>query len=318
MIFLQLATYNLQLLEEKEMPHFLDIDKLSYDSLRGILTTARDIKAKLKAGEIHQPLANKQMAMIFEKPSTRTRASFEVGMSQLGGNSIILNTENSQLGRGETISDTAQVLSRYVDVMMIRCFAHQTLLDLAKYSTVPVINGLTDASHPCQIMADIMTYEEHRGDIKGKNVAWVGDSNNVTASWIHAAIKFGFKLNMATPEQFKPSAEIIEWAASNKGDVSWSSSPENAVKNADLVTTDTWVSMGDKNADERCRILAPYQVNAKLMSLAQKDALFMHCLPAHRGDEVTEDVIDGPQSVIFDEAENRLHAQKAIIIWCMQ
>lgn len=300
------------------MPHFLDIDKLSHEELKGILLTARQIKEKLKSGEVHQPLAGKQLAMIFEKPSTRTRASFEVGMNQLGGNSIILNTENSQIGRGETISDTARVLSRYVDVMMIRCFAHETLLELAKYSDVPVINGLTDSSHPCQIMADIMTFEEHKGSIKGKTIAWVGDSNNVTTSWVHAAIRFGFTLKMATPEEFKPSAALMKWAKDNNGDVSWSLKPEDAVKGADLVTTDTWVSMGDKNADERCRILAPYQVNEKLMQLADKDAIFMHCLPAHRGDEVTEEVIDGKQSVIFDEAENRLHVQKAIIIWCMQ
>jgi ornithine carbamoyltransferase len=300
------------------MPHFLDIDKIAPQELKNILSMAIDIKAKLNEGEIHKPLINKQLAMIFEKPSTRTRASFEVGMHQLGGNSIVLNTENSQLGRGETIADTAQVLARYVDVMMIRCFKHETLLELAKYSDSPVINGLTDYSHPCQIMADIMTFEEHRGSIKGKTVAWVGDGNNVTTSWIHAAVQLGFGLNIATPIELKPSDEILAWAKKHKGDISWSTRPEAAAKNADLVTTDTWVSMGDKNVEERYKLLTPYQVNAKLMSLAKKDALFMHCLPAHRGDEVTEDVIDGKQSVIFDEAENRLHVQKAIIIWCLQ
>jgi ornithine carbamoyltransferase len=298
------------------MPHFLDIDKISPADLRSILKTASEIKALLKSGEIHKPLANKQLAMIFEKPSTRTRASFEVGINQLGGNSIVLNTTDSQLGRGETISDTAQVLSRYVDIMMLRCFKHQTLLDLAKYSSAPVINGLTDYSHPCQIMADIMTFEEHRGSIKGKTVAWVGDSNNVTTSWIHAAVQFGFTLKISAPKELAPKDEIMKWAASKKGDVTYSTDPKFAAKDADLVTTDTWVSMGDKNVEERYALLKDYQVNAKMMATAKKDALFMHCLPAHRDDEVTADVIDGKQSVIFDEAENRLHVQKAIMVWC--
>jgi ornithine carbamoyltransferase len=300
------------------MPHFLDIDLLDLNELRKILTMAGSIKAMLKSGENQKPLANKQLAMIFEKPSTRTRASFEVGINQLGGNSIVLNTTDSQLGRGEPISDTAQVLSRYVDIMMLRCFKHQTLLDLAKYSSVPVINGLTDYSHPCQIMADIMTYEEHRGSIKGKTVAWVGDSNNVTVSWIHAAVKFGFKLKISAPKELAPKEEVLTWAKKNGGDISWQMDANFAAKDADLVTTDTWVSMGDKNVEERYALLKDYQVNAKMMASAHKDALFMHCLPAHRDDEVTTEVIDGKQSVIFDEAENRLHVQKGIMIWCMQ
>ncbi|MCE3233340.1 MAG: argF [Rickettsiaceae bacterium] len=300
------------------MPHFLDIDQLGIKELNSILSTAGEIKALLKTGEIHKPLANKQLAMIFEKPSTRTRASFEVGINQLGGNSIILNTTDSQLGRGEAISDTAQVLARYVDIMMLRCFSHQTLLDLAKYSTAPVINGLTDYSHPCQIMADIMTYQEHRGSIKGKTVAWVGDSNNVTTSWVHAAVQFGFKLKISAPKELAPKDAIMAWAKKHNGDISYSAEPEFAARDADLVTTDTWVSMGDKNVEERYALLKDYQVNSKLMSLAKKDALFMHCLPAHRGDEVTEEVIDGKQSVVFDEAENRLHVQKAIMIWCLR
>ena len=300
------------------MAHFIDLNELSKAQLNEIFKLAGDIKSRLKKGEIYSPLAGKQLAMIFEKPSTRTRTSFEVGMSQLGGNSVILNTENTQLGRGEEISDTAQVLSRYVDVMMIRCFAHKTLLDLAKHSQVPVINGLTDFSHPCQIMADIMTYQEHKGSIEGKIVAWTGDSNNVTTSWIHAAGKLGFTLKIATPENLKPNDETLQVMKDSNSEIIWTSNPKEAVENADLVTTDTWVSMGDKDADEKCRILQDYQVNNDLMAFASKDAIFMHCLPAHRGDEVTEDVIDGPKSVVFDEAENRLHVQKAIIIWCLQ
>lgn len=299
------------------MRHFLDLDKIDSQELCDIIKNAKAIKNALKKGEFQKPLTNKQLAMIFEKPSTRTRASFEVGMNQLGGNSIFLNTENSQLGRGEEISDTSRVLSRYVDIMMIRCFKHQTLLDLAKFSSVPVINGLTDYSHPCQIMADILTYEEHRGSIKGKTVSWIGDGNNMTTSWIHAAVKFDFELRIATPKELKPFDDIMNWARNNNGNVFWSESADDATNNSDLVMTDTWISMGDKNAEERKKLLKPYQVNNKLMSLAKTDALFMHCLPAHRNEEVIDEVIDGKQSVVFDEAENRLHAQKAIIIWCL-
>jgi len=262
-------------------------------------------------------LLGKQLAMIFEKPSTRTRASFEVGINQLGGSSIVLNTENTQIGRGETIEDTAKVLSRYVDIMMIRCFSHNTLTELAKHADVPVINGLTDYSHPCQIMADIMTFEEHRGSIKSKKIAWIGDGNNVANSWIHAAVKFGFTLNIATPEKLKSNDKILAWAKEQGGDVNWTNDPKEAVKDTDLVNTDTWVSMGMKNADERMSTLKSYQVNEELMSHAKSEALFMHCLPAHRGDEVSDDVMDGKQSVVFDEAENRLHIQKAIMLWCL-
>lgn len=295
------------------MPDFIDLDNIDSNELRNILENAKIVKAALKNGEAHTPFTGKQLAMIFEKPSTRTRASFEVGINQLGGNSVVLNTENSQLGRGETIADTARVLSRYVDLIMIRCFKHETLLELAKYASVPVINGLTDYSHPCQIMADIMTFEEHKGSIKGKTIAWVGDSNNVTHSWIHAANKLDFKLNIATPKELKTSDELL----ATSDNISWTESAQEAVKGADLVTADTWVSMGDTNKDERYRLLAPYQVNSKLMAKADKDAIFMHCLPAHRGDEVTDEVMDGKQSVVFDEAENRLHIQKAIMLWCL-
>jgi len=300
------------------MPDFLDLNAVPSQQLQDIISLAKEMKTRLKNGEVQTPLAGSQLAMIFEKPSTRTRTSFEVGINQLGGNSVILNTHDSQLGRGEPISDTAQVLSRYVDIIMIRCFAHNTLTELAKHASVPVINGLTDYSHPCQVMADIMTFEEHKGSIKGKKVAWVGDANNVTTSWIHAASKFGFSLGIATPEELKPSDELLEWAKENNADISWSKNPEEAVDSADMLTTDTWVSMGDKDSEKRIKLLTPYQVNNKVMQFAKKDVIFMHCLPAHRGEEVCADVIDGKQSVIFDEAENRLHVQKAIIIWCLK
>jgi ornithine carbamoyltransferase len=300
------------------MPDFLDIDNIPYEELRGILSLANKMKNRLKNGEVQAPLIGKQLAMIFEKPSTRTRTSFEVGINQLGGNSIILNTNDSQLGRGEPISDTAQVLSRYVDIIMIRCFSHDTLLQLAQHSTAPVINGLTDISHPCQVMADIMTFEENKGTIKDKKVAWVGDANNVTTSWVHAAVRLGFELHISTPEELKPKQELSKWAQDNNGKVFWTQNPEEAVKNADLITTDTWVSMGDKDAQKRIKLLTPYQVNSDIMKLAKPDALFMHCLPAHREEEVTSEVIDGKQSVIYQEAENRLHIQKAIIIWCLK
>lgn len=300
------------------MPHFLDIDQISPTDLRTIIELAKDLKAQLKNGEEYRPLPGKQLAMIFEKPSTRTRASFEVGINQLGGNAIVLNAENSQLGRGESASDTAKVLSRYVNLIMIRCFSHETLLELAKYSDVPVINGLTDYSHPCQIMADIMTIEEHRGSIKDKKIAWIGDGNNMTNSWIHASAKFGFELSIATPVVYKPEQSLIDWANSNGGKIIWSDNPSDAAENADAINTDTWVSMGSKDAEERMKLLQGFQVNKSLMSLAKKNSIFLHCLPAHRGEEVTHDVIDSSQSVIFDEAENRLHAQKAIMIWCLK
>lgn len=300
------------------MPHFLDINQVSSNDLRKIIELAKDLKRQLKKGNASQPLPGKQLAMIFEKPSTRTRTSFEIGINQLGGNAIILNTENSQIGRGESTSDTAKVLSRYVDLIMIRCFNHETLLELAKYSSAPVINGLTDYSHPCQVMADIMTFEEHIGTIKGKKIAWIGDGNNMTNSWIHAAARFSFTLHIATPKQYKPEQQLVDWANENGGNVVWSDNPANAAKDADAINTDTWVSMGSKDAAARMKLLQNFQVNINLMSLAKKNAIFMHCLPAHRGEEVTIEVIDGPQSVIFDEAENRLHAQKAIMIWCLQ
>tara|TARA_B100001121_G_C18537625_1_gene549186 strand:+ start:37 stop:756 length:720 start_codon:yes stop_codon:yes gene_type:complete len=238
-------------------------------------------------------------------------------MQQLGGMVVVMSEHESQLGRGETPADTAQVLSRYADAIMIRTGNPQKLQDLAAYATVPVINGLTDKSHPCQIMADIMTFEEHRGSIAGRVVTWSGDGNNVAQSWIHAAVKLGFTLRLACPDTLQPPQNILDWAAAEGGNIVVSDNPEEAVYEADLVVTDTWVSMGDRDADMRRKLLLPFQVNAHLMACANADALFMHCLPAHRGEEVTDDVIDGPQSAVWDEAENRLHAQKGILSWCL-
>ena len=264
-----------------------------------------------------RPLEGKTLAMIFEKPSTRTRVSFDVAMRQLGGETLILTTADSQIGRGETVADTARVLSRYVDAIMIRTDDNEKLDELAEYATVPVINGLTDRSHPCQLMADVMTFEEHKGPIGGRAVAWTGDGNNVATSWIHAATRFDFALRLACPEPLHPSKEALQWAAEQGGDVSVTTEATDAVADSDCVVTDVWVSMGDNGAERRHNLLQPYQVNSALMAKAKPDAVFMHCLPAHRGEEVTADVIDGPQSVVWDEAENRLHAQKGILAWCL-
>jgi len=297
--------------------HFLDLCDLPTAELRRILDAAVALKAKLKAGERVRPLEGKTLAMIFEKPSTRTRVSFDVGMRQLGGEPLMLTGQEMQLGRGETIADTARVLSRFVDIIMIRILSHDALLELADNATVPVINGLTRRSHPCQVMADVMTFEEHRGPIAGRTVAWVGDDNNVLTSWAHAAERFGFTLRVATPSQFAPNKLLRDWIKASNAPVVLGTDPKQAVSGADCVVTDTWVSMGDKESEQRHAILRPYQVNTDLMRLARPDALFMHCLPAHRGDEVTDEVIDGPQSVVFDEAENRLHAHKGILAWCL-
>ncbi len=256
------------------------------------------------------------LVLIFEKPSTRTRVSFDIAMRQLGGGALTLNHTDLQLGRGESVADTARVLSRYADGIMIRANAHATLVEFARHATIPVINGLTEKSHPCQVMADIQTFEEHLGPIKGKTVAWVGDGNNVAVSWMHAAVRFGFELRLACPKSLYPEDEALEWLSREKGEVEIGTDPEKAVKGADCVVTDTWVSMGQSDAVRRKKMLAPYAVDAKLMSKAAKNAIFMHCLPAYRGHEVTEDVLEGPQSVVFDEAENRLHVQKAILAWC--
>lgn len=293
--------------------HFLDLHKLDAATLRSIL----DLGSSIKAGGQGRPLVGKTLAMIFEKPSTRTRVSFEVGMKQLGGDVVLMDGQGSQLGRGETVADTARVLSRYVDAIMIRTDDPAKLEGLAQYATVPVINGLTDDSHPCQLMADVMTYEEHRGPIKGKKVAWCGDGNNMAASFVHAAQRFDFALSLAVPKDLSLPQNVLDWASDNDADVTVTHDADEACQGADLIVTDTWVSMGDADADQRHKLLTPFQVDARRMALAHSDAVFMHCLPAHRDEEVTTEVLDGPQSVIWDEAENRLHAQKGILAWCM-
>jgi ornithine carbamoyltransferase len=293
--------------------HFLDIDRYQTAELRHIL----DLGFAYKNGRRDRPLEGRTLAMIFEKPSTRTRVSFEVAMRQLGGDVIILNTADSQLGRGETVADTARVLSRYVDAIMIRTNHAEKLDDLARHATVPVINGLTDSSHPCQIMADVMTLQEKKGPVADTVVAWSGDGNNVAVSWIHAAIRFGFDLRLACPLTLQPPAAVFDWARREGGRVSLTDQPEAAVAGADCVVTDTWVSMGTEASVNRHNLLAPYRVDERLMARAKPDAIFMHCLPVKRGEEVTAGVIDGPQSVVWDEAENRLHVQKGILAWCL-
>ena len=295
--------------------HFLDLEYIDSASLRGMLEQG----ASFKRGEAAElPLAGKALVMIFEKPSTRTRVSFEMAIRQLGGEAVVMERDGSQLGRGETVADTARVLSRYVDAIMIRTTSEAILLEMAEHASVPVINGLTDRTHPCQLMADVMTFEEHRGPIEGKVIVWSGDGNNMAASWIQAAVRFGFELRLACPELLMPPQDMLDWAAAEGGKIIVTPDAEAAVEGADCVVTDTWVSMGDEeDSPSRHNILKPYQVNERLMGPAKPDAIFMHCLPAHRGDEVTAGVIDGPQSVVWDEAENRLHAQKGILHWCM-
>jgi ornithine carbamoyltransferase len=293
--------------------HFLDIDRLDTAELRRMLNTG----FAYKNGRRDRPLAGKTLAMIFEKPSTRTRVSFEVAMRQLGGDAIFLNTTDSQLGRGETVADTARVLSRYVDAIVIRTNQPRKLDELARHASVPVINGLTDTSHPCQIMADVMTLQEKKGSLGGKIVAWSGDGNNVAVSWVHAAVRFGFTLRLACPEPLSPPQRVFDWAWREGGRVQLTTEPLEAVAGADCVATDTWISMGVEAGVNRHNLLAPYRVDERLMAQAKPDAIFMHCLPAKRGEEVTAGVIDGPQSVVWDEAENRLHAQKGILAWCL-
>ena len=295
--------------------HFLDLDQLDTDTLRGILGRGRDFKNGETAG---MPLDGKQLAMIFEKPSTRTRVSFEVGMRQLGGDCVVLERDSSQLGRGETVADTARVLSRYVDAIMLRTTDERKMRELAEHATVPVINGLTDKTHPCQLMADVMTFEEHKGAIGGKTVAWCGDGNNMAASWIQAAQRFGFALKLACPAELSPPSGMLDWAKANGAAVTVTTDVYEAVGDADCVVTDVWVSMSDEHEVKNLHnLMAPYQVNEAVMKEAKDGAIFMHCLLAHRGEEVTDAVIDGPQSVVWDEAENRLHAQKGILAWCM-
>jgi ornithine carbamoyltransferase len=298
--------------------HFLDLDGMETSDLQDIISLGAAYKRGETPSGKERPLAGKTLALIFEKPSTRTRVSFEVGMKQLGGDVTVLGHTDTQLGRGETIADTARVLSRYVDAIMIRTDSHEKLLDLAGHASVPVINGLTDQSHPCQLMADLMTFEEHRGPVAGKIFAWVGDGNNVAVSWIHAAVKFSFTLRLACPESLTPPQQVLDWAGTQGVAVSLVHDAAVAVEGADCIITDTWVSMGGKNEQARRTVLAPFQVSESLMNRAGGKALFMHCLPAHRGEEVTDAVIDGPWSVVWDESENRLHAQKGILSWCLQ
>lgn len=297
--------------------HFLDIDALDRKTLRGILDTAAVMKRK---GRVPKSLRLKRgavLAMIFEKPSTRTRVSFEVAINQLGGSAIVLNPQDMQLGRGETLGDTARVLSRYVDAIMLRTGPHETLTELAAHASVPVINGLTCRSHPCQVMADVMTFEELKGPIQGRTIAWIGDANNVATSWVHAAARFGCRLRIASPKAYRPSPALLDWARGEGADIEVVDDPVEAARGSDCVLTDVWVSMGDNDEKKRMEALRPFQVDAKLLAEAKRDAIFMHCLPAHRGDEVTAEVIDGPQSAVWDEAENRLHVQKAILSWCL-
>jgi ornithine carbamoyltransferase len=298
--------------------HFLDLADLPSQELRRMIEIARDLKQRRRTERASSPLAGRTLAMIFERPSTRTRVSFDVAMYELGGHVVMLTGEEMQLKRGESIADTARVLSRYVDAIMIRLLDHEVLLELARHATVPVINGLTKFSHPCQVLTDVMTFEEKKGPIRGRTVAWTGDANNVLTSWVQAAARFEFALRVATPKEFSPKSSLRDWAKSARAAVTFTRDPEEAVDGADCIVTDTWVSMGDRNGKKRHNIFKPYQVNGSLLKRAKRDAIFMHCLPAHRGEEVTDEVMDGPQSVVFDEAENRLHAQKGILAWCLE
>lgn len=299
------------------MRHFLDIRDFTAETLQNMLDDAAATKAALKAGaETAKPLAGKSVAMIFEKPSTRTRVSFEVGITQLGGTPLMLSAQDLQIGRGESIEDTARVLSRYVDAITIRCFDHETLLTLAGHASVPVVNALTARSHPCQIMADLQTMIERHGALDGQIVTWIGDGNNVAASWIEAAARFGFQLRLACPEGYAPSAELLAWARAEGADLVLYDSAVEAATDSQTLVTDVWISMGDEEGTRR-EDFKSFQVNRELLDVAAGDAIILHCLPAWRGMEITAEVIDGPQSAVFDEAENRLHAQKAILSWCM-
>lgn len=290
---------------------FIDLSLLNKQQVKKILDLGHLLKRR--KADITRPLDQKTLISIFEKTSTRTRISFEVGIQQLGGHNVVITNKDSQLGKGETVEDTARVLSRFGDIIMARTNTHDMIETLAKYATIPVINGLSDYSHPCQILADIMTYEEHLGSIEGATIAWVGDGNNVCHSWIHASEKLNFTLKIACPDAYTPCEKTLTQA---KGHAIRTDCVKHAVQNADCVITDTWVSMGDTDVEDRIALLEPYQITPDVMKMAKSHAIFMHCLPAYRGNEMTADVIDGPQSVVFDEAENRLHAQKAIMVWC--
>ena len=302
--------------------HFLDLADLDGTALNALLAEATRRKRARQGkprGTVDgdAPLSGRVLALIFDKHSTRTRISFDVGMRQLGGTTIMMSGQELQLAREETIADTARVLSRYVDAVMIRLLDHEMVRDLAANSAIPIINGLTKLSHPCQVLADLMTFEEKKGSVGGRTIAWVGDASNVLTSWIHAAGRLDFNFRIATPRELAPRESLRDWAMGAGAKIEFGDDAERAVKGADCVITDTWVSMGDEDAVKRHNLLRAYQVNERLMSRAHKDAIFMHCLPAHRGQEVTDEVMDGPQSAVFDEAENRLHAQKAILAWCL-
>ena len=295
--------------------HFLDIAPFDEATLRQMI----DLGSAFKNGSAPdmRPLEGKFLAMVFEKPSTRTRVSFDVGMRQLGGETVYISRNDAQLGHGESVADTARVLSRYVDIILMRTTSPEKLAEMAQYASVPVINGLTDTTHPCQLMADVMTFEEHRGAIRNTVVAWSGDGNNMARSWIHAAVRFDFELRLACPPELSPAPAVLDWAKAQGGNIHVTTDPAKAVRGADCVVTDTWVSMNDVQSASRHNLLSAYQVDERLMQKARDDAIFMHCLPAHRGEEVMPEVIDGPQSVVWDEAENRLHAQKGILAWCL-
>ena len=292
--------------------HFLDLDAHDGATLRGIVDRAAEMKRNGPPADA--PLAGRVLAMVFELPSTRTRLSFDLAMERLGGHAVALDAGASQLGRGESVGDTARVLSRYADAIVLRAARHETLLEMAAASAVPVINGLTDRSHPVQLLADIMTVEERIGAIAGRTVAWSGAGNNVAASWIHAAVRFGFALRLACPPALAPRRALLDWAAREGGAVTVGADPSAAAAGADCVVTDAWVSMNDRPAGDRAATMAPYRVDEALMDAAKPDALFLHCLPAHRGEEVTDAVIDGPRSAVWDQAENRLHAQAALLL----
>ena len=299
------------------MRHFLDLSDFSPQQVRAILNAGDDIKARRRtpAASADRFLEGKVVATIFEQPSLRTRVSFDVGIRELGGSPMMVTGQEIELGERETIADTARVLSRYVDAIVIRILDHDSLVEMARHATVPVINGLTKRQHPCQVMADVMTFEQHNGPIQGRRIAWTGDTNNVLTSWVHAAGRLDFELAIATPAELAPPPALLAWARDAGAKLSVGTRPEEAVEGADCVITDCWVSMGDEEGT-RHNLLRPYQVDERMMARAAKDAVFMHCLPASRGEEVTDAVMDGPQSVVFDEAENRLHAQKGILAWC--
>lgn len=306
------------------MKHFLDLSQIDKKELRSILDEAKrrkkncSTKDKVVVSE-KSSAQDKLLLMIFEKPSTRTRLSFDLAMRQLGGQTIVMNSNDMHLGKGEeSIEDTAKVISSFSDIVMFRTFAHKSLIELSNLLTVPLINGLTDHSHPCQLLSDVLTFEENRGSIKGAKVAWIGDGNNVTNSAIEAAVQFDFQLNISCPKGYMPSKKTLDWANSKNGNIVMFKDPTKAAKDVDCIMSDKWISMGDKvNVKEKKKALKPYQANKKLMSFAKKDAIFMHVLPAARGEEVTADIIDGKQSVVWQQAENRLHGQKAIIDWCL-